>query len=102
MGILPPSARTWKQGERERESVRLTQWDFTHPFNRWVKCGPVCGYQSSKVSGDSVPELVSVSWQGPKEGTTGGGLVRGAHPVAVDLPSQVQTSAPECKESAEK
>ena len=40
-------------------------------------------------------ELISVSQQSPREGTTGGGLVRGAHPVAVDLPSQVPT--PECK-----
>ena len=34
--------------------------------------------------------LVSVSWQGPREATTRGGLVRGAHPVAVDLPSRVR------------
>ena len=45
-------------------------------------------------------EVISVSWQGPREGTTGGGLVRGAHPVVVDLPSWV--SAPECKLSAKK
>ena len=44
-----------------------------------------------------VPELISVSWPGPREGTTGAG---GAHPVAVDLPFQV--SAPQCKASAEK
>ena len=43
-------------------------------------------------------EIISVSWQ--REGTTGGGLGRRAHPAAVDLPSQV--SAPECKASAEK
>ena len=36
--------------------------------------------------GSPVPELVSVSRRGPREGTTRGGLVRGAHPVAVDLP----------------
>ena len=30
-----------------------------------------------------IPELASVSWQDPREGTTGGGLVRGAHPVVV-------------------
>ena len=47
-----------------------------------------------------VPELFSVSQQGPREGTTGGGLVRGAHTVAVDFLSQV--SAPECKARAEK
>ena len=47
-----------------------------------------------------IPELASVSWRGPREGTTGGGLMKGAHPVAVDLPSQVL--APECKASAEK
>ena len=46
-----------------------------------------------------IPELASVSWQGPREGTTGGGLMRGAHPAALDLPSRV--SAPECKASAE-
>ena len=46
------------------------------------------------------PELVSVSRQGPREGTARGGLGRGAHPVAVDLPSPVL--APECKASAEK
>ena len=45
-------------------------------------------------------ELISVSQQSPREGTTGGGLVRGAHTDAVDLLSQV--SAPECKASAEK
>ena len=45
-------------------------------------------------------ELISVSQRGPKEGTPGGGLVGGAHPVAVDLPSQ--GLAPECKVSAEK
>ena len=44
--------------------------------------------------------LVSVSWQGPREGTTGDRLVRGAHPAVVALPSQVL--APECKASAEK
>ena len=47
-----------------------------------------------------VPELISVSRPGPRQGTTGGGLVRGAHPVVVDLPSRV--SAPERKPSAEK
>ena len=74
-------------------------WDFTHSWNRWMKCGPVCGCQSSKASGGSYPELISV-WQGPREGATGGGLMRRANPVGVDLPSQV--SAPECKVSAEK
>ena len=47
-----------------------------------------------------VPDLISVSRPGPRQGTTEGGLVRGAHPVVVDLPSQV--SAPERKPSAEK
>ena len=47
-----------------------------------------------------VPELVSVSWQVAREGTTRGGLVKGAHPVVVDLPSQAP--APECKVSAKK
>ena len=47
-----------------------------------------------------VLELISVSRQSPREGTTRGGLAKGAHPVAVDLPSWV--SAPECKVSAEK
>ena len=47
-----------------------------------------------------VLERISVSQQDPREGTTGGGLMRGAHPVSVDLPSQ--GSAPEGKASAEK
>ena len=47
----------------------------------------------------SVSEFVSVSQQGLRVGTTGSGLVRGTHPVAVDPPSQV--SAPQCKVSAE-
>ena len=47
-----------------------------------------------------VLDLISVSQQGPREGTTGGGPVRGAHPLAGHLPSQVST--PECKASAEK
>ena len=47
-----------------------------------------------------VPELFSVSQQGPREGTIRGGLVRGAHPVAVNLLSWVL--APECKARAEK
>ena len=41
-----------------------------------------------------------VSQQAPSEGTTARGLLRGAYPLAVDLPSQV--SAPEGKASAEK
>ena len=47
-----------------------------------------------------VPELFSVSQQGPREGTIRGGLVRGAHPVVVNLPSWVL--APEYKARAEK
>ena len=75
--------------------------DFTHPCNQWMKCGPVCGCQSSKASGESHPgEIVSVSLQGPRKGATECGLVRGAHPVAVDLPSWVL--APEYKTSVEK
>ena len=37
---------------------------------------------------------------GPGEGAPGGGLLRRAHPAAVDLPSRV--SAPKCKASAER
>jgi len=47
-----------------------------------------------------IPELVSVSWQGPREETTEGGLMRGVCSVVVDLPSWVLAS--ECKASAEK
>ena len=47
-----------------------------------------------------VPELFSVSQQGSREGTVRGGLVRGAHPVAVNLSSWVL--APGRKASAEK
>ena len=41
-------------------------------------------------------ELVSVSWQGAREETTEGGLVRGTCSVVVDLPSWVLAS--ECRE----
>ena len=47
-----------------------------------------------------VPELSSVSGQSPREGTAGGGLMRGAHPVLVYLPSWVL--APECTVNAQK
>ena len=47
-----------------------------------------------------VLERISVSQQDPREGTISSGLVRGAHPVSVDLLSRVL--APECKASAEK
>ena len=43
-------------------------------------------------------EVISVSWQGPREGTTGGG--QGAYPGAMDLPSRVL--ALKCKVSVEK
>ena len=52
--------------EREREDTR--EWDFTYPSNGWMKCGPVCGCQSSKASGESRSELVSVSRRGPMRG----------------------------------
>ena len=64
---------------RVREEPR--ERDFAHPPNRWMKCGPGCGCQSSKASGEPRPELASASQQGPREGPTGGGLVRGAHPT---------------------
>ena len=47
-----------------------------------------------------VPELFSVSQQGSREGTVRGGLVRGDHPVVVNLPSWVL--APGRKASVEK
>ena len=75
VGILLPCASSWKREEGERGS---RERDFACPCNRWMKCGPVCA------SGESRPELISVSRQGPREGTTGG-----AHPAAVDLPSRV-------------
>ena len=65
-----------------------------------MKCGPVCGRQSNKATGKSRPRDFSVSQQGSREGTVRGGLVRGAHPVAVNLPSWVL--APGHKASAEK
>lgn len=48
---------------------------------------------------NSVLELVSFSQQGPREGITGSGLMRGTHPVVVDPSSQVLV--PKCKVSAE-
>ena len=62
--------------------------------------GPCVDVSPARQVENPSPELVSVSRQGPREGTTAGGLVRGAHPVSVDLPSQ--GSAPEGKASAEK
>ena len=56
-----------------------------------MKCGPVCGCQSSKASGKSHPGAC-LSFLARSKG--------GDHPVVVDLPSWV--SAPECKLSAKK
>ena len=67
--------------EREREDPR--EWDFTYPSNGWMKCGPVCGCQSSKASGESCPGAQLSFSARSKGGTTGDGLVRGTHPVAV-------------------
>ena len=50
------------------------RWYFTHPCNRWMKCGLVCGCQSSKASGESRPRARAVSRPGPREGPTRGGL----------------------------
>ena len=92
VGILQPSAGAWKRGEREdpREwdfthpcnrwmkcgpaCGCQSSWDFTHPCNRWMKCGPACGCQSSKASGKSRPRARAVSRPGPREGPTRGGL----------------------------
>ena len=87
MGILPPSSGAWKRGTRED----LREQDFTHPCNRWMKCGPVCVCQSSKASGESRPGA-HLSFSARSKG--------GDHSVAVDLPSWVL--ATECKASAEK
>ena len=72
VGILLPCASSWKREEGERGS---RERDFACPCNRWMECGPVCA------SGESRPELISVSQQGPREGITGGGLVRAAYAV---------------------
>ena len=63
---------------QEREDPR--EWDFTYPCNQQMKC------QSNNQVESPVPELISVSGQGPREGTIGGGLMRGAHSVGVGLP----------------
>ena len=78
VGFLPPSARTWKRGERERiRGNGISRALVTSGFNvgRWVDVSPARPVESP------APELVSVSRQGPREGTTGGGLLRGAHSV---------------------
>ena len=65
-----------------------------------MKCGPVCGCQSSKASGESCPgSHVSFSARS-KGGDHQRWACERSPPLAVDLPSQV--SAPECKASAEK
>ena len=73
--FLPPSARTWKRGERERiRGNGISRALVTSGFNvgRCVDVSPARPVENP------APELVSVSRQGPREGTTGGGLVRGA------------------------
>ena len=97
VGVLPPSTSTWKWGERERipeNGISLTLVTKGCNVGQCVDVSPARQVESP------VLELISVSRQSPREGTTRGGLAKGAHPVAVDLPSWV--SAPECKVSAEK
>ena len=66
-GSFPPSAGAWKRGAKED----LRERDFTHPCNRWMKRGPVCVWASPARQVESpVQELISVSRQGPREGTT--------------------------------
>ena len=66
-GTRPRARGPWR--EREREDPR--GWGFTHPCNRWMKRGPVCVWASPARQGESpVQELISVSRQGPREGTT--------------------------------
>ena len=92
VGILLTSAKTWKGGVKERirgNRISLTLVTSGCNVGRCVDVSP------ARLVESPVSELVSVSKQGPREGTTGGGLVRGAHSVAVDLPSQV--SAPEIR-----
>ena len=62
---------------RERGSKRM---GFHPPCNQQTKC------QSSNQVESPIPELISVSGQGQREGTTGGGPMREAHPVGVGLP----------------
>ena len=89
VGILPPRARTWKRGEREKEDPR--EWDSTYRCDQWMKCGQTCGCQAGKASGKSRPGVC----RSFSAGSSGGD-----HPVAVDLPSGV--SAPECKGAEKK
>ena len=51
MGILPPNARTWKRGERER--IRGNGISLTLVSD---------GCHSSKASESPIPEFISVSW----------------------------------------
>ena len=70
--VREKSKRRERERERECVSVRVRVR---------VRVSPASEVESPVLG------LVSVSWQGPREGTTRGGLVRGAHPAAVDLPS---------------
>ena len=90
--ILLTSSRTWEAGKRERiweNGISLTLVNDGWNVGRCVDVSPARQVESPILG------LVSVSWQGPREGTTGDRLVRGAHPAVVALPSQVL--APECK-----
>ena len=42
-------------GKEAREGEHTRKWDFTHPCNQWMQCRLVCGYQSSKASGEPRP-----------------------------------------------
>ena len=64
MEILPPSAQTWKQGERERMGFHSALTGLN--MGQCVDVSPELQVESP------VPELISVSWQGLREGTTGG------------------------------
>ena len=75
VGILLTSAKTWKGGVKERirgNRISLTLVTSGCNVGRCVDVSP------ARLVESPVSELVSVSKQGPREGTTGGGLVRGA------------------------
>lgn len=76
VGFLLLSARTWKQAERERIQGNGISLAFVTSGCNVGRCVDV---SPARPVERPVLDFVSVSRQGPREGTSGSGLVRGAH-----------------------
>ena len=52
-GLWGSSCLALRLGKEVREREDRRERDFTRPCNQRMQCGPVCGCQSSKASGES-------------------------------------------------